>query len=214
DAELAELPVEQRLLVAAQDDLGPLVERVFAAFAAHDRDRVGAQDVAHALRRDHRPRVAAHRGDRPAREALVDQRFVPHDLLPLAVRRNPGQFRADTQSGEAVDDRRIDQRIGVIEGARRIEDAAVQIDLLGGAVHQSAAGGRPPRADPQFLQAAPQQVEVLLRADEHATRAPGQTLVHEGHRRGVLLVVRLEREAQVAAVANVGTDYRWTHAND
>src|SRR6185503_9449195 len=40
DAELAELPVEQRLLVAAQDDLGPLVERVFAAFAAHDRDRV------------------------------------------------------------------------------------------------------------------------------------------------------------------------------
>src|SRR4029079_5134942 len=95
-----------------------------------------------------------------------------------------------------------------------IEDAAVKVDLLGGAVHQSAAGGRPPRADPQFLQAAPQQVEVLLHADEHATRAPGQTLVHEGHRRGVLLVVRLEREAQVAAVANVRTDYRWTHAND
>ena len=166
------------------------------------------QDVAHAFGGDDAPRVTAQPGDRTAREALVGHRFVPDDLLPLGLGRDARQLRGQAQAGEAVDQRRIDHLIGVIEHARRIEDPAVEVHLLDGAEQEGTARRRATRADAELLEAAPERVEVLLRSGEDAARAARQPLVDEGDRPLVLLLVAFERQAHVTAVPNIGPDDR------
>ena len=98
-----------------------------------------------------------------------------------AVGGNARQLRGQAQAGEAVDERRVDQLVGVIEHARRIEDPAVEIHLLDGAEHAArrarspaacrcpAARGRAPSSSkssfvPMNMQRAPRDSPSWMKA--------------------------------------------------
>ena len=204
DPHLAKLPVQASLAVVRQGQLGLLVERVAAGFAAHDGDRVGPQDVLHPVSRHDGARVAAERREGEASERLVHLRFVLDDLLPVGVGGDVNQLARRVQAGESVGDRVAhvlverarERRPGLkTPFSRYVSSRVLKITRC-----RSSARDR---QTPAALQRAGQLGQLFRRADEEAALALRESFNQKGGDRVLLFGVGLERKAHVAATVNV-----------